>query len=250
MSEVVRVEQRDRVTVVTIDRPETRNALSAAVLAGLRAAMADFAQDPAQRVAILTGAGDRAFCSGADLTELAGRLAAGGPPPVAAVPDIAGVAAVEKPVIAAVNGPAVAGGLELALCCDLRIASEQAWFAAPEVRRGLVAGVAVSRLPGLVPLGVAMDLLLSADRLPAAEALQLGLVQQVVPPDQLLPAALAKAEAIAAGSPAAVRATKLALRAGQQAGLAERHQRYREVAGRLLAAGDVQAGVAAFLRKC
>src|SRR5690606_32496311 len=152
------------------------------------------------------------FCAGGDLAEMAHRLGSGARAPISAVPDIAGVAACEKPVIAAINGLAVAAGLELALCCDIRIAATTAWFAALEVTRGLVPGVAASRLPALIPLGDAMDLLLSARRMTAWEALRTRLVQQVVPPEQLMDTAVARAQVIAAHPPGAVRATKATLR--------------------------------------
>src|ERR1700738_2037468 len=114
--------------------------------------------------------------------------------PMSPGPEVVGLAACEKVTIAAVNGLAVSGGLEVAISCDIRIASETAWFAVAEVSRGILAGVAVHVLPRLMPLGAVMDLMLSGDRLTVEEAHHLGLVQKVVPPANLLEAALAKAD--------------------------------------------------------
>jgi enoyl-CoA hydratase/carnithine racemase len=243
------VDRRDRVTLFTLNRPAKLNALTRAMIADLRGAIEEFERDPAQRVAVITGAGERAFSAGADLVELAVDVGSGARTPISRVPDIAGVAAAGKPVIAAVNGLAVAAGLELALCCDIRIAAADAWFGAFEVRRGLVAGVAVARLAGLVPLGDAMDLLLSGERMPAADALRAGLVRQVVARERLLDTALAKAAAIAEGSPAAVRATKAVLRFGAEAGLAERQRYYEAACERLRTSGDMAEGTRAFVEK-
>ena len=191
----VRVERDGPVTVVTIDRPERRNAVDRATADALAAAFREADRDPGTSVAVLTGAGG-AFCAGADLK----AVAAGDPPRVA--PDGDGPMGatrlrLSKPVLAAIEGPAVAGGLELALWCDLRIAREDARFGCLERRWGvpLIDG-GTQRLPRVVGLGRALDLILTGREVDAAEALAIGLVNEVVPDPPAR--ALELAEAIAA----------------------------------------------------
>jgi enoyl-CoA hydratase/carnithine racemase len=248
MSDVL-VDRRGRVTVLTLNRPERMNALTRPAVAALAAAMAEFNADPDQYVAILTGAGNKSFCAGADLKAMAEDAESGAALPIATEPDIGGVGASEKPVIAAINGFAVAGGLELALCCDIRIAVEDSWFALFEVARGIMAGVAVSILPRLMPFGAVMDLMLTGDRLPAADAYRLGLVQQIVSHNDLLGAAVAKAEAIARNSQPAVWGTKKVLRFWRDAMLAEQQRYYEAVVHRVLLSGDLHEGPRAFVEK-
>jgi enoyl-CoA hydratase/carnithine racemase len=243
------IEKHGRTTVFTINRPESRNTLNHALMADLTEGIRAFNADPEQFVAIITGAGDKAFSSGADLKNVAGNVESGRHMPMAEEPDLAGVGASEKPIIAAVNGVAVAGGFELALCCDIRIASETAWFGVFEVKWGIMAGIAVNVLPRLLPMGVAMDLLLSAERLSAADAWRLGLVQKVVPPEQLMEEALRKANMIAANSQTAVWGTKKVLKFWRDALLAEQHRYYEAIIHRVLLSGDVHEGPKAFTEK-
>lgn len=243
------VEKQDRTTIFTLNRPEAMNSLSSTLIADLTAGIAEFAQDRSQRVAIITGAGDKAFCAGADLKEMASGTESGPMLPITPGPDLAGVAACEKPIIAAVNGLAVAGGMELSLCCDIRIATPQSWFGVFEVKRGFLAGIAVNVLPRLLPYGVAADLLLSAERLPAERAYALGLVQQLVERDQLLDAALAKAHAIAQGSPSAVLGSKQVLKYWRNLQQAEQQAYYEAVIHRVLLSGDMLEGPRAFAEK-
>ncbi len=219
------------------------------MIAELGAAIAAFNADPDQYVAILTGAGEKAFCAGADLREMAGEVGAGQALPMSPEPDIGGVGASEKPVIAAINGFAVAGGLELALCCDIRIAVEESWFGLFEVAHGIVAGVAVSILPRLMPFGAVMDLMLTGERMTAADAHRLGLVQKLVCRENLLDAALAKAESIARNSQPAVWGTKKVLRFWRDAMLAEQQRYYEAVAHRVFLSGDMHEGPRAFVEK-
>lgn len=243
------IEQQGSVTILTLNRPERRNALTKSLIAELADAVAAFNADESQSVAILTGAGDKAFCAGGDLQAMADNADAGTALPMSHAPDIGGVGASEKPIIAAVNGLAVAGGMELALCCDIRVATEESWFGLFEVARGFLAGVAVNLLPRLMPFGAAMDLMLTGDRLPAADAYRLGLIQQVVPSGDLMEAALAKAHKIAKQSPTAVWGTKKVLRFWHDMMLAE-HQRYYEaVIHRVLLSGDMHEGPSAFVEK-
>ncbi len=248
MSDIV-VDKQESTTIITLNRPEAMNSMSSGLISELTAAMTEFREDGAQRVAIITGAGDRAFCAGADLKEMASSAASGGGLPVSPGPDIAGIAATEKPVIAAVNGLAVAGGMELSLCCDIRIATPEAWFGVFEVKRGILAGIAVNVLPRVLPYGVAADLLLAAERLPAERAYALGLVQRIVPREELLDAALAKARAIAESSPAAVWGSKQVLKYWRNLQQAEQQAYYEAVVHRVLLSGDVLEGPRAFAEK-
>ena len=161
-------------------------------------------------------------------------------------PDIGGIAACEKPTIAAVNGLALAGGFELALCCDLRIASTTASFGPPEAKLGLIPRLAVTTLPRLLPMGTALDLVMSGERMAADEAHRLGLVQRVVQPGELLDVAVAKAEAIAANSPTAVWGAKKVLKCYRDLQLAEAQRYYEAVVHRVLLAGDFREGPRSF----
>ncbi len=212
----VRFETSGAIARITIDRPEKLNAMDAATYAALDAAFARLDDDPELRVGIVTGAGDRAFSAGADLKAMhapdAPRKGFGPWRP----DGFSFGRTPRKPLIAAIHGYALAGGLELALTCDVRIASTAARFGAPEVKWALLDGLGALRLPGIVGMSDAMLLLLTADFIDAAEALRIGLVSRVVEPEQLLAEAEAIAERIAANHPLAVQMTKeLALRAGR-----------------------------------
>lgn len=243
------INRHGSVTVLTLNRPDRRNALTKGLIADIQTAVAEFNADPSQSVAIVTGAGDKAFCAGGDLQAMADDTNAGAALPMSYAPDIGGIAASEKPIIAAINGLAVAGGMEIALCCDIRIATEETWFGLFEVSRGFLAGVAANLLPRMIPFGAAMDLMLTGDRMTAADAYRLGLVQQVVPQARLMDAAMEKAAKIARQSPTAVWGTKKVLRFWHDLMLAE-HQRYYEaVVHRVLLSGDMHEGPAAFIEK-
>lgn len=248
MSDIL-TEKHGRVTVFTLNRPDQRNALTRAMRTEIGELVRAFNADPEQYVAIFTGAGDKAFSAGADLKEMAAEVDGGDRLPVSAWPDIGGISDSEKPIIAAVNGLAVAGGCEIAISCDIRIASTNAWFGLSEVKVGVIAGVGVQVLPRLLPLGTAMDMLLSADRLTAEDAFRLGFVQQLVEPGELMNAALKKAEAIAANSPSAVWGTKKIVKHWRDLMLAEQQALYEAVAHRVLLSGDVKEGPRAFAEK-
>jgi enoyl-CoA hydratase/carnithine racemase len=200
----VRYEREGPVAWVTIDRPDARNALNEAVRKGLFDAVARFNADDAA-VLVLTGAGDRAFCAGGDLKEMA-ELGLEVPPPDF-LPIFGRNVTVEKPTIAAVNGVAFAGGFLLAQMCDLCIAAERARFGITEVKVGRGAPWAMP-LPWLVPPRVALELLLTGDPIDAARAYDIGLVNRVVPNDDLRPAVQELALTIAANAPLSVRAAK------------------------------------------
>jgi enoyl-CoA hydratase/carnithine racemase len=194
-----------RVALVTINRPDARNAVNGAVAQGLEAAVERVEADPEIWAAVLTGAGPHAFCAGADLKAVAaGRSASlatekGG---------FAGFVRAERSKlwIAAAQGHALAGGLELMLACDLAVVAETATFGLPEVKRSLVAAAGgVFRLPRALPKAIALEMIATGEPIPAARAAQLGLVNAVVPAAEVRPAALALARKVCANAPIAVR---------------------------------------------
>jgi enoyl-CoA hydratase len=200
----VLVEQRDRILIITINRPKAKNAVNSAVANGLAAAVDRLDGDPGLSVGIVTGAGG-SFCAGMDLKAFArGELP---------IVEGRGMGFTErppvKPLIAAVEGYALAGGTELALATDLIVASKDSAFGIPEVKRGLVAGGGgLLRLPQRIPAAIAMELALTGENLSAERAYQLGLVSVLAEPGKALEAAIALAEKIAANGPLAVAATK------------------------------------------
>lgn len=243
------VDKQDAITLITLNRPDQRNALTRAMRTEIGDLIRDFNADPEQVVAIVTGAGEQAFSAGADLKEMASEVENTDRIPISASPDIGGISDSEKPVIGAINGLAVAGGCEIALSCDIRIASTNAWFGLFEVKVGVIAGVGANILPRLVPMGTAMDMLLAAERLSAEDAFRLGLVQQLVAPGDLLDAAMKKAVAISRNSPTAVWGTKKIVKFWRDAMLAEQHRFYQAIANRVLLSGDVHEGPKAFAEK-
>jgi enoyl-CoA hydratase len=202
---VVLVQRRGAVTVVTINRPEAANSLDGPTMSGLGRAFADAEADDAVRAVVLTAAGDRIFCAGMDLKAFLadGVMDVDGPGL-----DVLTRRVYPKPVIAAVNGTTVGGGLELALACDLLVVSEKARFGLPEVSRGLLAAGGGTRLPRRIPLAHALELGLTGALVDAARVLEMGLVNRVVPAAEVLPTALVLAEQVAANGPLAVRVTK------------------------------------------
>jgi enoyl-CoA hydratase/carnithine racemase len=205
--EFVKVERDGPVTLVTLNRPEVMNALHAPANFELHAVFDDFAADPDQWVAILTGAGERAFSAGNDLK----HQAAGGATdlPRSGFAGLSNRFDLTKPVIAAVNGVAMGGGFEIALACDLIVAAETAVFALPEPRVGLAALTGgLQRLPRAVGTKRAMDIVLTARRVSAAEGKELGFVNEVVTPGELMAAARRRAALICELSPMSIRASK------------------------------------------
>jgi enoyl-CoA hydratase/carnithine racemase len=205
VEEVVTYEVADRVAWLTINRPEARNALSKAVRDGLWAGFRRFAADEQAAVLILTGAGEKAFCAGGDLKEMAGTQLRVPPPDF--LPYLQRSVSTDKPVIAAVNGVAFAGGFLLAQMVDLVIAAEHATFAISEARVGRGSPWAAP-LPWLIPPRVALEMMVTGTPITAQRAYELGLVNQVVPFADLRAAALAMATRIADNAPLSVRAAK------------------------------------------
>ena len=249
MGEFCRVEKEGRLTIVTIERPDVMNALHPPGNFELAEAFDDFATDPEQWVAIITGAGDRAFSAGNDLKYQASGGKMGGPKS-----GFAGLTARfdnSKPVIAAVNGLAMGGGFEIALACDLIIASENAIFALPEPRVGLAAlAGGIHRLPREIGMKQAMGMLLTGRRVPASEGQQLGFVNEVVPQGQALTAAKQWAAQILECAPISVRASKEAAMQGMAAESLEAaiKGRYDQIAA-LYASEDFIEGPRAFSEK-
>lgn len=202
-------ERSGRMAIITLNRPEAMNAINAKIWIELSNALEELAHDPELWVGIITGAGDRSFCAGADLKEMsAGTLE---PTEEMSKWGFAGIVRhhISKPIIAAVNGFALGGGTEIALSCDLVVSSEKASFGLPEVKLGIVAGAGgLLRLPRQIPLKVAMHAILTGEPISALEAERWGLVNQVVPHDQVLEAAKALAEKIIANDPVAVMTSK------------------------------------------
>jgi len=199
------------VLILTINRPESRNAVNLAVTIALGDALEAAEHDRDVRVVIITGAGGKAFCAGADLKALARGEKLKADDPDRAVWGFAGYVnhPISKPTIAAVNGFALGGGTEIALASDLVVATDTALFGLPEVTRGIMAGAGgLFRLPRQIPPKVALEMILTGDPLSADQALHWGLVNRVVPSSQILPAALELAERICANAPLAVQGSK------------------------------------------
>nr|BBH92977.1 enoyl-CoA hydratase [Thermogemmatispora argillosa] len=251
-------EKKGHIAYVTINRPEVMNALHAAANRELTAAFRDFVADETAWVAILTGAGERAFCAGNDLKATAEATARGEAPFAPRQTEdghpiyfggLIGLAC-PKPIIAAVNGVAAGGGFELALCCDLIVAAEHARFALPEPRVGLIAAAGgMHRLPQQLPLKIAMGLLLTGKWLSAQEAAHYGLVNEVVPLERLREAAERWANEILECSPLSVRLTKESVLAGLGRPVEEAMSADQERLRVLLASEDFREGPRAFVEK-
>ncbi|CAB1370124.1 enoyl-CoA hydratase/isomerase family protein [Denitratisoma oestradiolicum] len=207
-------EKRGRIALMTINRPEAMNSFTREMLVGMDAAFDDFNADPDLWVAVITGAGQKAFCAGMDLKDALPAIA-GGDSMGYEDPAKRPFQQIYKPIIAAVNGVCIAGGLEFLQGMDIRIASENAIFGLGEVRWGVVpAGGTHIRLPQQIPWAVAMELLLTANNIDAKRAYDIGLINKIVPADKLMEEALAWAEKICQNGPLAVRTAKeIAVRA-------------------------------------
>jgi enoyl-CoA hydratase len=234
------------VWVITICRPEMRNAIDRATSQALALAMDELDSDPDLRVGILTGAGGH-FCSGMDLkaflrgerVELPGRGLAG----IIETPP-------RKPLIAAVEGYALAGGCEIALACDLMVAADNAQFGLPEVKRGLMAGSGgLMRLPQRIPRQIAMHYALTGDLMPAVEARQWGLVNQLTAPGEALAAAKVLAQKIAANAPLAVQISKQVVAESLHWPADERFRRHNALLETIIHSNDAHEGVLAFSEK-
>jgi enoyl-CoA hydratase len=245
-------QKRDGVAIVTMNRPSLLNARNKKLRQELMRAFRLIDRDPEIVVAILTGAGERAFSVGMDLKEAAGDeetpLEARGT--YGDISDARALAAVKKPVIAAINGFALGGGLELALCCDIRIASDTAQLGLPEALRGFIPGAGgTQRLPRLVGPARALEIMMTGERVPAAEALRIGLVNRVVPAAELMAQAETLARKIAAGAPVALRLIKEAVHRGLDMTLAEGLALEVDLSTLASQTEDSREGVQAFVEK-
>jgi enoyl-CoA hydratase len=249
--ENILVESRENIAVVALNRPKALNVLNRALLGELDSAIDAIAADPAIRAVILTGSGEKAFAAGADIQELAQLSAVEGEQLALRGQRIfSKLENLGKPVIAAINGFALGGGCELALACTIRIASETAKLGQPEVKLGLIPGYGGSqRMPRLVGKGAALKLLLTGDIITAAEALRIGLVEEVVPLADLLPRAEQIAQAIAAQAPLAIEKCLEAVHSGYDLPLDEALAHEAALFGLCCGTADKAEGTSAFLKK-
>lgn len=250
--ETISVARQGRVAVLTLNRPEAMNAISMRMRAELRSALEELRRDPLAGAAVLTGAGDKAFSAGMDLREFA-KANADVP-----IPEMRrfrweqgeGLAAFDKPVIAAVNALAIGGGVELALLCDIVYAAEGASFAFAEVKRGLMPGNGgTQRLARRIGKARALEMILTGRTVDAREALSFGLVEYVVPRAELLVRAIALADQMAGNAPVALRCAKEAIHRGTELPLADGLRLEQDLAAFLYTTDDAREGPRAFLEK-
>lgn len=244
---LVEFEVHGKIALIRFNRPEQRNAVTSAMAEEIKAALKRLEGDASLCVAVLTGAG-KVFCAGMDLGAFANGDRSGVTDPDRFAGFVA--AARSKPVIAAVNGGALAGGFEIMLACDMAIADEGAVFGLPEVKRGLIAGGGgVIRLPRRIPFAVANEMLLTGDTISADKALELGLVNSVVPRGELIPAAMALADRIAANAPLSVSASVSLSRAATFAGETELWSLTDRLWSKIDGSADSLEGATAFKEK-
>jgi enoyl-CoA hydratase len=245
------VEKKDGAAIVTVNRPDKLNALNALTMAELDTAFTDLGGDSTVGGVILTGAGEKAFVAGADISELSvqgsirGRDLA-----IRGQRVLERIETLTKPVIAAVNGFALGGGCELALACHVRLASENAKLGTPEVRLGLMCGYGgTQRLPRLVGKGPALEMLLTGEMVDAQEAFRIGLVNRVFPRDRLLPEAEALLRRMLANAPVSLRLTLESVNVGLSLPLREAQDHEATLFGLLCSTEDMKEGTRAFLDK-
>ncbi len=247
---VIDYEKKGRIAIFTINRPEAMNALSIQATRELSEAMVDFRDDTALWVGIVTGAGERAFCGGADIKDTLPFMKEHRDRPWAFPATPWRGLDIWKPLIAAVNGVALGGGLELVLSCDIRVASETARFGTPEVTLGLIPGWGgTQRLPRMLPWCQAAELLLTGRIIDANEAYRLNLVNKVVPPKEVMPTAMEWAETICRAAPLAVRAAKEAMIRGSSMTLEDGLRLESSLVGYLTGTEDFTEGTTAFMEK-
>lgn len=244
-------EKKDNIGLLTINRPDKMNAISNELTSELRSLLDELEKDNDLRAVVITGAGDKAFVAGADIKELVDRDARLGRQVSSERQKIfSRIENLPVPVIAAVNGYALGGGLEIALACNIRICSEKAQFGAPEVKLGIIPGDGgTQRLPRLVGLGRAMEMILTGDFIDAQEAYRIGLVNAVVPPEELMDKAMELAKKIASRPPLAVRYAKEAVNRSQEGDTASGFALESYLHALTCTTEDKKEGVAAFLEK-
>jgi enoyl-CoA hydratase/carnithine racemase len=248
MTEEVLKERRGAILIVRLNRPDARNAINANVMHGVGTAMIEAESDPELGAVVITGTGDRAFCAGQDLRALGSESSSEVPSDAKEAFGRLMRGLTTVPVIAAVNATAVGGGFEMVLGCDLAIASSEARFGLPEVKRGLLAAGGGVFLATRIPLASALEIALTGDSIDANRALGLGIVNAVVMPDEVLSTAVSYAERIAANGPLAVSATKELVRlAATDAARAE--DRLKEIIPAVFGSEDAKEGAAAFIER-
>jgi enoyl-CoA hydratase len=250
MSDVLLVEREGRVAILTINRPDKLNALNGEVRDRAMEVLAELAEDDGVGVVVITGAGEKSFIAGADIGEFAGRSPFDQRQAMRSPRVFDVMASFPKPVIAMVNGFCLGGGCELAMSCDLRVASETARFGQPEINLGLIpGGGGTQRMPRLTGTGQAMRLMLTGDMIPAAEAKEIGLVEMVVPADELRDKTLELAQKIASKSPLTLRIAKEAVRAAERLPIEDGITYERDLFCLAFSTEDKAEGVEAFLEK-
>src|SRR5256886_16755889 len=244
-------EKKDAIAYVTVNRPKVLNALNMATMEELRTAFHEIKNDATIRVVIVTGAGEKAFIGGADISELAKHDAVSGKEYTHRGQSVLNlIENLGKPVIACINGFALGGGCEIALACTMRLAGENAKFGQPEVKLGIIPGYGgTQRLPRLVGKGVAMQLVLAGEMITAQEAYRIGLVNEVTAPADLIPRAEAIAQKIIANAPLAVQYAMEAVNKGMEMTLAEGLYLEATLFGVCCATEDKKEGTTAFLEK-
>ena len=246
-------ETKGRIAYLTLNRPEAYNAMNRELWDGLIKAWTEVGENPDIWVGILTGAGNKAFCSGQDLKEMAEWMAISEDQrPALPLPAVNPMNDMQiwKPMICAINGVCIGGGLELALACDIRIAADTARLGLAEVKSGVIPGNTGSqKLPRLIPFAKALELLMTGDLVTAEEACRLGLVNKVVPFDQLMAEAEAMANKICENGPLAVRAVKELAYRGIEMSLADGLKLEQEVGARLSKSEDAMEGPRSFAEK-
>lgn len=248
--ETLLVERRGRVAIVTINRPDKRNALNIKTREEGAAVLDQLQHDDEVRVVVITGAGDKAFIAGADIAEFAGRTALMQRNVMLGRSLFTAIDVFPKPVIAMINGYCLGGGCELALACDLRIASQNASFGQPEINLGIIpGGGGTQRLTRLIGEGKAMELILTGEIIDAQTAFSLGLVNHVVPADQLETKTLEIANRMAEKSPVALRLAKEAVKLASRSNLDEGLRREVDLFVMCFSSEDKDEGVSAFLEK-
>ena len=248
--ETLLVERRERVAIITINRPDKRNALNIKTREEGAALLEDLRNDTSVGVVVFTGAGDKAFIAGADIGEFAGRTAMMQRDVMTARSLFTAIDTFPKPVIAMINGYCLGGGCELALACDIRIASETASFGQPEINLGIIpGGGGTQRLTRLVGEGRAMELILSGEIIDAKTAYEIGLVNHVFPADQLQAKTMEIANRIAAKSPMALSLAKEAVKLASRSNLDDGLRREVDLFALCFSTEDKDEGVSAFLEK-
>ncbi|HVG21257.1 MAG TPA: enoyl-CoA hydratase-related protein [Blastocatellia bacterium] len=248
--ETLLFERRDRVALITINRPEKRNALNIKTREEGAALLEELSADESVGVVVFTGAGDKAFIAGADIAEFEGRTAITQRDVMTGRSLFTAIDTFPKPVIAMINGYCLGGGCELALACDIRIASETASFGQPEINLGIIpGGGGTQRLTRLVGEGKAMELILTGDIIKAQEAYNLGLVNAVVPAADLESRTMEMANRIAEKSPIALRMAKEAVKLASRSNLDEGLRREVDLFALCFSSEDKDEGVRAFLEK-